>query len=98
MEQITSLKKYSEVIKNKKNPILIELYTPWCSKCKKMEYTILESMPKCEMYKLNIDEEPFIDEKEFESISLLPCIWIYKEGKKIELENPTLDMIESIIR
>jgi thioredoxin-like negative regulator of GroEL len=95
MELITSLKKYNDVINNKNTPVLIELYTPWCTKCKKIEQNLLEKSLNCKMYKLNIDDEPFIDEEDFHSITSLPSIWVYKQGKRFET---TIDLIETILK
>jgi thioredoxin-like negative regulator of GroEL len=93
MQQITTLNKYKELTEQKDGTFLIKLYAPWCSRCKKLESALGEHANKIDMYKLNIDADPFIDEDAFSSVSALPCVWIYKQGKKIQLNNPAIDVI-----
>jgi thiol-disulfide isomerase/thioredoxin len=53
---ITSFKSYNEISKSKNGTYIIKLYTPWCSKCKKLENILEEKKPSnCKVYKINID-------------------------------------------
>jgi len=97
IQPITSLEKFKELVERNDAAFLIELYAPWCTRCKKLESALLNSAPKCDMYKINIDAEPFIDETAFESITSLPCVWVYKAGRKTEFNNPTVDNINAFI-
>lgn len=93
IQPITTLEKFKELTTQNDAPFLIELYAPWCTRCKKLEAALQSAAPKCDMYKINIDAEPFIDDAAFEAITSLPCVWLYKNGKKTELKNPSVDTI-----
>ena len=82
--------------KNKKNMIILSLYTPWCSRCKALEHALLQKKIN-NIYKIDIDAEPFIDYDLFQSINSLPCIWIYKNGSRFEMNNPSIKTIEDYI-
>ncbi len=97
IQPITTLKKYKELIEQKDSIFLIKLYAPWCARCKRLESMLSENHIKCDIYKLNIDADPFMDEDVFESITALPCVWIFKKGKKIQLNNPSIDMINNAL-
>jgi thioredoxin-like negative regulator of GroEL len=97
IQPITSIEKYRELVEQNDATFLIELYAPWCTKCKKLESALREAGPKCDMYKLNIDADPFIDDPAFESVSSLPCIWLYKSGKKHDIPNANVDVVMAIV-
>lgn len=98
MDSITSLKTYNDLVNQSNDTFIIKLYAPWCSRCHKLESALLEQPPNCSMYKINIDSEPFMDEAEFEEITSLPCVWIFKQGKKIELNNANADKVRETLR
>ena len=85
IQSIKNIKEFNEIITNKSNIVIVELYTPWCSKCKKLEANIQSAKLDHIIYKINIDADPFIDDTRFEEIKSLPCIWIYKNNKRIDV-------------
>lgn len=81
------------VSKNKSTAFIVELYTPWCSKCKRLEENIKTAKLNYKVYKINIDAGPFIDDAQFEKIKSLPCIWIYKNGNRTEINTDNISKI-----
>ena len=97
VKPINTLKEYKTLAENNNSLFIIELYAPWCTRCKILEKIIMEQQLGCDIYKLDIDSDPFIDEEEFGTITALPSIWIYKKGKKQQLNNPNIDLIKNTI-
>lgn len=89
---ILSIKEFEDLIKTSEC-FAIKMYTPWCTKCKKLDEKIKSTDINYAFYKININDDPFIDDFRFEQISALPCIWIYKNGKCTELNTDNLDVI-----
>ena len=97
VQPINTLKEYQELSQSKNSIFIIELYAPWCTRCKNLENVLMKQQLGCDIYKLDIDAEPFIDEEEFGSITALPSLWVYKKGKKHQLNNPNLDLIKNTL-
>lgn len=83
INSIKNIEQLNKILKEKKNnTIVLKIYTPWCSKCKELESKLKETKLNCEFYKIDIDSSPFIDDPMFDSVSSLPCLWIYKNNNK----------------
>ena len=75
----------SEVI-NSENISIVDFWAPWCGPCRKMSAVIdevaTEFQGKINVFKINTDDN-LKSAKEY-SISGLPSILIFKDGKPIE--------------
>jgi hypothetical protein len=89
------LRTYQEYINllEKDTISIIELYTPWCSKCKIWK----KKLESFNIYNINIDDDEFIDHLEFNSISNVPQVWIIKNKKIIKLVNNNIDEVINYI-
>lgn len=100
MTELVSYQEYKKLYYSDKVSI-VELYTPWCSKCKilksQLKAQLKSQLKDNDVYYLNIDSDEFIDQCEFTSISGVPQVWIISKEKINMICNPTIENILSSI-
>lgn len=90
--ELTTYQEYINLLE-KNTLCIIELYTPWCSKCKIWK----KKLESYNIYTLNIDDDEFIDYSEFNSILNVPQIWIINNKQIIKLTNNDIDNVINFI-
>ena len=74
---------FDEKVLKSKKPVLVDFWAEWCGPCRQLgpvlEEISKEIQDKAEIVKLNVDENPEIDQK-FQ-IRGIPTMMFFKDGK-----------------
>jgi thioredoxin len=85
--KISAMKKleFLRKVKNNRNPMVVDLWAPWCTPCKAMKPTLVQVSQqyagKVDVLKINIDESPEVM-KELGVMSI-PTLIGYAKGQEI---------------
>ena len=83
--EISSFDELNLLIEKSESPLILDFYADWCPNCKQLNPIIEEKLSKdgkIKLLRINIDKNSEIAEKF--SITGIPHIFLYKNGKKVD--------------
>lgn len=77
---------FEKIVLQEKKTVIVEYWAPWCVYCRRIasayERIAEQYEGKIEVAKVNIDENPKLEEQE--AIEIIPTLVIYKDGKAVD--------------
>lgn len=100
-EMEITAEEFHQVINNSDKPVVVNFFAEWHMPCL-MFFPVIEDLAEhlknIKFVKMNIDDNQEIVEKH--SISTMPCLVVFKEGKEIQriIGSQSVDILEARIK